>query len=138
MDLLLLGAGMGVVGGLMPSPLHMLALAQVALKRWMIAILVLVGAPLAVDTGLLLITLFFYRYIPLSIAHFVAYAGGVALLGFGSYALLEMRRKSHQQMAESAALTHVSVSVATLAELTAPGTWVYWLTNDGTVRKTPK
>ncbi|HLW80026.1 MAG TPA: hypothetical protein VKU44_10560 [Terriglobia bacterium] len=133
MDLLLLGAGMGVVGGLMPSPLHMLALAQVALKRWLVAILVLVGAPVAVDGALLLLTFFFYRYIPLAIAHYVAYVGGVSLIGFGAYALIEMRRKSHQQMAESAALTHASLSVATLAELTAPGTWVYWLTVAGPI-----
>ena len=31
MDLLLLGAGMGIVGGLLPSPLHLISLTQVAL-----------------------------------------------------------------------------------------------------------
>lgn len=35
MGLLLLGAGMGSVGGLIPSPLHMISLTQVALGRWL-------------------------------------------------------------------------------------------------------
>ena len=133
MDLFLLGAGMGIVGGVTPSPLHMIALAQVALKRWLVAILVLVGAPLSVDTALLLLTFFFYQYIPSHIAHYVAYVGGVTLLCFGAYALLEHRRKTQQQMARSATLTHASVSVATLAELASPGTWVYWLTIAGPI-----
>ena len=45
MDLLLLGLGMGIVGGLFPSPLHLIALAQVALGRWTRGILILVGPP---------------------------------------------------------------------------------------------
>jgi threonine/homoserine/homoserine lactone efflux protein len=133
MDLLLLGAGMGIVGGVMPSPLHMIALAQVALKRWFVAILVLVGAPLSVDGSLLLLTFFFYRYIPSNIAHYVAYVGGVALIGFGTFSLLETRHKTPQQMGHSSALTHASVSVATLTELASPGTWVYWLTVAGPI-----
>ena len=56
MDLFILGAGMGIVGGLIPSPLHMIALSQVALGRWGRAIYVLIGAPLAVDGCLLLVT----------------------------------------------------------------------------------
>src|SRR5260370_28472492 len=88
-DLLLLGAGMGFVGGLMPSPLHMIALAQVALSRWGRAIFVLIGPPLAVDGALLLLTLLCYQYVPPGIAHRVAYVGGVVLIRFGLYSLLE-------------------------------------------------
>ena len=43
MDLLILGAGMGIVGGMFPNPLHMIALTQVALGRWGRAIFVLTG-----------------------------------------------------------------------------------------------
>jgi hypothetical protein len=133
MDLLLLGAGMGIVGGLFPSPLHMIALAQAGLGRWARGIFILVGPPVLVDGGLLLVTFFFYRYIPHNIAHYVAYVGGVALLAFAIYALVEMRAKSRAQMAESSKLTYASVSVATLAELTAPGTWIYWMTVAGPI-----
>ena len=133
MDLLLLGAGMGIVGGLFPSPLHLIALAQVALNRWARAILILVGPPLAVDGALLVVTFFFYQYVPHHIAHGVAYVGGVALMGFAGYSLYEMRGKSREEMAQSSKLTYAGVSVATLAELTAPGTWIYWLTVAGPV-----
>ena len=133
MDLLLLGAGMGIVGGLVPSPLHLIALAQVALNRWSRAIFVMLGPPLTVDGGLLVLTFFFYRFVPHNIAHDVAYVGGVVLTGFAAYALAQMRRKTHEQMASSAALTSASVAVATLAELAAPGTWIYWLTVAGPV-----
>lgn len=133
MDLLLLGAGMGIVGGLFPSPLHLIALSQVALGRWARGILILIGPPLVVDGGLLLVTFFFYQYIPHSIAHDVAYVGGVALLAFAIYALIEMRGKTREEMAKSSKLTYASVSVATLAELTAPGTWIYWLTIAGPI-----
>ena len=61
MDLLILGAGMGIVGGLVPSPLHMIALSQVALGRWGRAMKVLIGAPLVVDGCLLLVTCLFFR-----------------------------------------------------------------------------
>ena len=133
MDLLLLGAGMGIVGGLVPSPLHLIALTQVALNRWSRAIFVMLGPPLTVDGGLLVLTFFFYRFVPHNIAHDVAYVGGVVLTGFAAYALAQMRRKTHEQMASSAALTSASVAVATLAELAAPGTWIYWLTVAGPV-----
>jgi hypothetical protein len=133
MDLLLLGAGMGMVGGLFPSPLHMIALSQVALGRWGRAINVLIGAPLLVDGCLLLVTCFFYRFIPAGIAHFVAYIGGMLLIGFAGFALWEMRGKSQQEMANSASLTYASLSVALLAEVASPGTWVYWLTIAGPI-----
>lgn len=133
MDLLLLGAGMGIVGGLFPSPLHMIALTQVALGRWVRALFVLIGAPLMVDGCLLLVAGVFYRFIPSGIAHYVAYVGGVVLIGFASYALWELRSKTQQQMADSAALTYTSVSVALLAEVAAPGTWIYWLTVAGPI-----
>ena len=133
MDLLLLGAGIGIVGGLIPSPLHMIALAQVALNRWARGIFVLVGPPLTVDGALLLLTFFFYRFIPQSIAHYVAYAGGLILIGFATFSLKEMRRKTKEQMSESAGMTYGSVTVATLAELAAPGTWIFWLTIAGPI-----
>lgn len=133
MDLLLLGAGMGIVGGLIPSPLHLIALTQVALNRWGRAIFVMLGPPLTVDGALLVLTFFFYRLVPRSIAHDVAYLGGIALIGFATYALAQMRRKTHEQMANSAALTSASIAVATFAELAAPGTWIYWLTIAGPI-----
>ena len=133
MDLLLLGAGMGVVGGVIPSPLHLIALAQVALHRWLRALLILVGLPLLIDGALLLVTLFFYQHIPHIIAHDVAYVGGVALLGFGGYSLLAKHRQGQEELARSATLTYAGVSAAALSEFTAPGTWIYWLTVAGPV-----
>ena len=110
----------------MPSPLHLIALSQVALNRWLRAIIILVGLPLIIDGALFLVTLFFYHYIPGNIAHYVAYLGGI-------YALVESRKKSHEEMAHSAALSRASVSAALLGELTAPGTWIYWLTIAGPI-----
>jgi len=133
MDLLLLGLGTGIVGGLIPSPLHLIALTQVALNRWLRAILVLLGPPLVIDGALLVVTFFFYQYIPHNIAHSVAYVGGVALLAFGGYSLIEMRSKSQEEMARSGTMSYASVTVAALAELGAPGTWIYWLTVAGPV-----
>ena len=133
MELLLLGAGMGIVGGLVPSPLHMIALSQVALGRWARAMNVLIGAPLIVDGCFLLVTCLFYRFIPSGIAYYVAYIGGVALIGFASYSLWEMRGKTHNELANSAVLSYASVSVALLAEVASPGTWVYWLTVAGPI-----
>jgi len=133
MDLLLLGAGMGVVGGMIPCQLHFIALTQVALNRWLRAILILVGPPVVVDAALLLVTFFFYRYIPPSIAHYVAYVGGFVLIGFASYSLNTLRTKTEAEMANSSTLTYASVTTATLAELTAPGTWIYWLTVAGPI-----
>ncbi len=133
MDLLLLGTGTGIVGGLIPSPLHLIALTQVALNRWVRAILLLVGPPLMVDGALLLVTFFFYQYVPHNIAHYVSYVGGVVLLAFGAFSLAQMRVKNREEMARSVALTYASVSVATLVELTAPGTWIYWLTLAGPI-----
>lgn len=133
MQLLLIGAGMGIVGGLVPSPLHLIALAQVALGRWGRAILILILPPLAVDGALLAITFFFYQHIPHGIAHGVAYVGGLSLIGLAGYALWAMRGKSRETLADSSALTYASVAAATLAELTAPGTWIYWLTIAGPI-----
>ena len=133
MDLLLLGVGMGIVGGMIPSPLHFIALTQVALKCWLRAILILVGPPVIVDAAMLVVTFFFYRYIPPSIAHYVAYVGGAVLIGFASYSLHSMRGKTQAEMANSTSLTYASVTTATLAELTAPGTWIYWMTVAGPI-----
>ena len=133
MDLLLLGLGMGVVGGLIPSPIHLIALTQVALNRWLRAIAILLGPPLAIDGALLVMTFFFYQYVPHSIAHYVAYLGGTALLGFGTYSLVQLRRRSQEELSKSVTLSYASVTVAALAELGAPGTWIYWLTIAGPI-----
>jgi threonine/homoserine/homoserine lactone efflux protein len=133
MDLLLLGAGTGIAGGLVPSPLHLIALTQVALNRWGRAILILAGLPLVIDGALLLVSFFFYQYIPHSIAHAVSYVGGIFLLAFGCFSLAEMRRKAPEEMARSAVFTSASVTVAALAELATPGTWIYWLTVAGPI-----
>ncbi len=131
---------MGLVGGLMPSPLHFLALAQVGLGRWRRAIFVLCGPPIVVDGTLLLVTFFFYDFIlrrlahdPGWIAHGVSYVGGTVTILFGIYSLIESRRKKREDLARSAPLTYASVSVAMLGEVAAPGTWVYWLTIAGPI-----
>ena len=133
MDLLLLGAGMGVVGGMLLNPLKMIALTQMALGRWARAIFVLLVPPLVIDGALLLVTLLFSRFIPLRIVHYVAYVGGSVLIAFACHALWELRRKSPEELANSAAYTLAGVSVAALAELTVPGTWIYWLTIVGPI-----
>jgi hypothetical protein len=111
----------------------MIALTQVALGRWGRAIFVLTGPPLVVDGAFLFVTLFFFRLIPLGIVHYVAYVGGLIVIGFASYALWELRRKTQEEMATSAMYTFTGVSVALLAEVAAPGTWVYWLTIAGPI-----
>ena len=133
MDLLILGAGMGVVGGMLPNPLQMIALTQVALGRWARAIFVLIVPPLVIDGAFLLLTLFLFRFIPLGIVRYVAYVGGLVLIGFASRALWELRRKTQEEMASSAGYTLVGVLVAALAEVAAPGTWIYWVTVAGPV-----
>ena len=133
MDLFLLGTGMGLVGGLIPSALHLIALGQVALDRWWRALLVLIGAPLVIDGALLVFTFFFYKLIPSTIATVAAYAGGVILMAYGGYSLFEHRRQGEEKVARSAGMTYASVSVALLAQLTAPGTWIYWLTLAGPI-----
>ncbi len=128
-----MGAGMGIVGGVIPSPLHLIALAQVALKKWLRVLAILIGLPLVIDGGLLLATLLFYQYIPRHLAHKVAYVGGIVLVVFGAYSVFENRRKSEDELARSATVTYGGVSAAALAELTAPGTWIYWLTVAGPI-----
>ena len=93
----------------------------------------LTGPPLVVDGAFLFVTLFFFRLIPLGIVHYVAYVGGLIVIGFASYALWELRRKTQEEMATSAMYTFTGVSVALLAEVAAPGTWVYWLTIAGPI-----
>jgi hypothetical protein len=133
MDLLILGAGMGVVGGMLPNPLQLIALTQVALGRWAVALFVLIVPPLVVDAAFLFATLFFFRFIPLGIAHDVAYVGGFVLIGFASHALWGLRRKTQEEMASPAAYTFAGVTVSTLAEVAAPGTWIYWATIAGPI-----
>ena len=124
---------MGIVGGLIPSPLHLMALTQAVLNQWRRAILILIGPPLAVDGALLVVTLFFFRYIPHNIAHLVAYAGGVILLWLGGYSLYKIRGKSHEELAASQSLTTAGVIAASMAEVSSPGTWIYWLTIAGPI-----
>jgi hypothetical protein len=133
MQLLLLGMGMGIVGGLVPSPLHLIALAQVGLGRWPRAIAILILPPLAIDGALLVVTLFFYQLIPRGIAHDVAYVGGATVIALAVYSLLSARGKSHEELAGSSALTYAGVTAASLAELSAPGTWIYWMTVAGPI-----
>jgi len=134
MRLLLIGTGLGIVGGLVPSPLHLISVAQVALRRWRRALLILIGPPLFIDTALLILTLFFFRYIPQNIAHYVAYAGGVLLLILGAFALNEMRHDAGSGASATAeGVTYASVIGASLAEVSSPGTWVYWLTLAGPI-----
>lgn len=133
MELLLLGAGMGLAGGLFPSPLHMIALAQVALNRWLRALFMLIGAPLIIDSVLLLFTFLFYQHIPRTIAHNVGYVGGSVVIAFGLFSLAQSRRKTHEEMGASTALSYGGVTAAALTELAAPGTWIYWLTLAGPI-----
>jgi hypothetical protein len=138
MDLLILGAGMGVVGGILPNPLQMIALTQVALGSWVRAIFVLTVPPLVVDAAFLLVTLFFFRFLPLGIVHYVAYAGGLIVTGLAGSSLWRLRRAKQrrarrEESAMPASYTLASVSVAALAEVTAPGTWIYWGTIAGPI-----
>src|SRR6266571_3414659 len=122
MELFMLGAGMGVVGGLLPSPLHFLALAQVGLGRWRRAVFILCGPPLLVDGALLLVTFFFYDFIlqriahdPGRLAHNVSYVGGAVTILFGVYSLIESRRKKREELARSVELTYGGASVWVMA-----------------------
>jgi hypothetical protein len=133
MDLLLLGAGMGVVGGLLPNPLEMIALTQVALGRWARAVFVLLVPPLVVDAAFLIATAFFFRLIPLRAAHYVAYGGGLVVIGFASHTLWELRRRAPEEVGASTSYSLAGIAVATFAEVAAPGTWVYWLTVAGPI-----
>jgi hypothetical protein len=133
MDLLLLGIGGGVVGGLIPSPIHLISITQAALNRWARAIFIVLGPPLVADGALLLLTLLCYQYIPHRVAHYIAYVGGTVLLTFATYSLLGMRGRTQEELAGSAALSYASVTAATLAEVAAPGTWIYWLTIAGPI-----
>ncbi len=124
---------MGAVGGLLPSPLHLIALTQIALGRRLKAAWVLVAPPVAVDAVFLVVTYFFFQIIPPSIAHYTAYAGGVALMGFGVCLLWKHPRKNPEKSEHSWNLTYSSLTLATVVEVTAPGTWVYWLTIAGPI-----
>jgi hypothetical protein len=111
----------------------MIALAQVALNRWPRALLILIGVPLIVDGVLLLITFFFYQHIPRTIAHDIAYVGGAGVITFGIFSLAESRKGSPEEISTSAAFSYGSVFAASLAEVAAPGTWIYWLTLAGPI-----
>ncbi len=133
MNLLILGAGMGVVGGLLPNPLEMIALTQVAVGRWPRAVFVLIVPPLTLDAVFLLVTLMFFHYISFAIAHYVAYAGGGILILFASHSLWTLRRNTPEQVTRSNRYTFTGVLVALMAEAAAPGTWIYWLTIAGPI-----
>ncbi len=133
MQLFLLGFGLGVVGGLLPTPLHLIALTQMTLKHWGRAVWVLVAPPTVIDALFFLIAFFFYQLIPPAVAHYTSYAGGVALAGFGAYLLWENPRKGQEKKACSWKLSSGSLALATLVEASAPGTWVYWLAIAGPI-----
>jgi hypothetical protein len=133
MELLLLGFGMGVAGGLLPTPLHLIALTQMTLQRWVRAAWVLVAPPAVIDAVFLLITFFFYQLIPPRIGHDMAYVGGAALVGFGAYLMRERPVKGAEKREYSWKLTYRNLTFATIVEAGAPGTWVYWLTIAGPI-----
>ena len=133
MDLLLLGAGMGVVGGMLPNPLQILAMTQVALGRWARALFILFVPPMLVDGAFLFMTLFFFRLIPYRIVHYVAYVGGSVLILFATHTLWELRRRTGDQVGKSPTYSLTAVAVAAFAEVAAPGTWIYWLTVAGPI-----
>lgn len=133
MQLFLLGFGMGVVGGLLPTPLHLIAATQMTLKRWGRAAWVIVGPPTAIDIVFFFIAYFFYQFIPPSIAHYTAYGGGAALAGFGVYLMVACPGKKPEKKEYSWKLTYGNITVATLVEASAPGTWVYWLAIAGPI-----
>jgi hypothetical protein len=133
MQLFLLGFGMGVVGGLVPTPLHLIALTQMTLKRWVRAVWVIIAPPTVIDAVFLLVTFFFYEIIPPSIAHYTAYVGGAALAGYGAYLLWEHPREKAGKKEYSWKLNYRSLTLATLVEASAPGTWVYWLAVAGPI-----
>lgn len=129
----MLGAGLGVVGGLIPSPLHLIALTQVALDKWGRAIVILLVPPLIIDGALLVITILFYQLIPLNIAHYAGYVGGAVLIAFACSSLFAKHGKTDEEIAASRKLTYAAISAAAFAELAAPGTWIYWLTIAGPI-----
>ena len=133
MQLFLLGLGMGVVGGLLPTPLHLIALTQMTLKRGWRAAWVIVGPPTAIDIVFFLVAFFFYQFIPPSVAHYTAYGGGAALAGFGAYLLLARPSKNAEKKEYSWKLSYGNLTLATLVEASAPGTWVYWLAIAGPI-----
>lgn len=133
MDLLLLGAGMGMVGGTLPSPLHMIALAQAAMGRWGRALFVLTVPPLIVDGVFLIVTFFFSFLFSLNIVHYVAYVGGVVLILYAGYSLWELRHKAPEESANASAFTVAGITVATLAEVATPGNWIFWITIVGPI-----
>ena len=133
MELFMLGAGMGMVGGILPNPLQLIAMTQVALGRWARALFVLLVPPLFIDIAFFLITLCSFRFIPFRMVHYVAYVGGSVLIAFASHTLWELRRKKVEQVGTSQAYTITGVAVAAFAEVAAPGTWIYWLTVAGPI-----
>jgi len=133
MDLLILGAGMGVVGGMLPNPLQIIAMTQVALGRWAHALFILFVPPLLVDAAFLFVTLFFFRFIPLGVVHYVAYVGGSVVIAFASHTLWALRHRKEEKGGESPTYSLIGVAVATFAEVAAPGTWIYWLTVAGPI-----
>ncbi len=122
-----------MVGGLIPSPLHLISTVQVSLHRWRRALLILIGPPLLIDTALLILTLFFYSYVPHNVARVAAIAGGTLLLVMSGISLNALRRNRGNPHERSANPSPVSVIAASLAELSAPGTWIYWMTLAGPI-----
>lgn len=133
MDLLLLGMGMGVVGGMLPNPLRLMALTQIAAGRWARFFFIQLVPPLVVDGGFLLLTLFFVRFIPFAVIHYIAYLGGAVVISFALHTLWELRRRTGEEVGRSESYSLAGVAVASFAEVAAPGTWIYWLTIAGPI-----
>lgn len=133
MGLLILGAGMGIVGGVLPSPLHMIALAQAVLGRWWRVMFVLLAPPMVIDAAFLGLTFFFLHLVPAGAVHYVAYVGGAVLIGYAGYSLWELSSKSQDETLQFAAFTAPGISVASLAEVATPGNWIYWITIAGPI-----
>ena len=124
---------MGAVGGLLPTPLRFIALTQLTLKRRLRAAWILIGPPTLIDAVFFPVTYFFYQFIPLAVAHYTAYAGGAALIGFGAYMFWQHPRNSKEKDPYSWKLSYGSLTLATLVEASAPATWVFWLTIAGPI-----
>ena len=97
MQLFLLGLGMGFVGGLLPTPLHLIAVTQMTLKNWVRAVWVLTAPVTLVDAVFFLIAYFFYQLIPPHIAHYISYAGFCVNESRCAYLLRENTRKGGKQ-----------------------------------------
>jgi len=136
MSLLILGAGLGMVGGFLPSPLRIIAFGQAVLGRWWRALLVLLGPPLVIDGAFLVFAWACLRFVPLSFVHWVAYVGGAGLIVYAVYSLWRATGWSSGAGVIGpgpSEFTVRDVSLASSAEVLTPGNWIYWITVVGPI-----